>query len=188
MVTSSARTVERYLAELPAPRRAALEVVRSVILENLPVGFDEGMEYGMISYYVPLERYPDTYNGQALCIAGLASQKNHMAVYLMSVYGHAETRRWFQAAYRASGKKLDMGKSCLRFRSLDDLALSVVGEAIRRVSVDAYIAEYEKSRRGQRPAARKATGTRAKPNARTNPRKATGGKRATTRASTSPRR
>jgi hypothetical protein len=166
MVSSGARTVEKYLAALPAPRRAALEVVRSVILENLPAGYEEGMEYGMIGYYVPLERYPETYNGQPLCIAGLASQKNHMAVYLMSVYGHPQTRRWFEQAYREAGKKLDMGKSCLRFRSLDDLALPVVGEAIRRVSVDAYIATYEGSRRGQKARPTKKPGKPAKRSAK----------------------
>ncbi len=152
MVSSGARTVERYLAVLPAQRRAALEVVRSVILENLPDGFEEGMEFGMIGYYVPLERYPDTYNGRPLCIAGLAAQKNHMAVYLMGVYGHPQMRRWFEKAVREAGKKLDMGKSCVRFRSLDDLALPVLGEAIRRVSVEAYLTHYENSRRSTRPA------------------------------------
>jgi hypothetical protein len=185
MVQSGARTVARYLAELPASRRAALEVVRSVILENLPAGFEEGMEYGMIGYYVPLQRYSETYNGQPLCIAGLASQKNHMAVYLMSVYGHAGTRRWFEKAYRQSGKKLDMGKSCLRFRSLDDLALPVVGEAIRRVSLDAYVAAYEASRRGKRPArpARKPNAKQAsRPSRASANRPARGANRKSTRA------
>ena len=155
--------MERYLARLPASRRAALEVVRSVILENLPRGFEEGIDFGMISYHVPLESYADTHDGKPLCIAALASQKNHMAVYLMSVYGHPETRRWFEKAYQQSGKKLDMGKSCVRFRSLDDLALPVVGEAIRRVSVSTYIAHYQANRPERRP--RKASVAPARPRA-----------------------
>jgi hypothetical protein len=146
MASSSAATVEGYLAELTPDRRAALEAVRGVIRQNLAPGFEEGMLFGMIGYYVPLERFPVTYNGQPLCLAGLAAQKHHLAVYLMSVYGHRETRRWFEQAYRASGKKLNMGKSCVRFRSLDDLPLDLVGEVIKRVSVDGYIDHYQKNR------------------------------------------
>jgi uncharacterized protein YdhG (YjbR/CyaY superfamily) len=157
MVTSQAPTVEAYLAALPAERRAALQKVRSVIRENLAPGFEEGMQYGMIGYYIPLSRYPETYNGQALTIAGLAAQKQYLAVYLMTVYGDPATRRWFEREYRASGKRLDMGKSCVRFRSLDDLPVDLVGEAIRRVTVDGYIDHYEKTARGKRHAAARAT-------------------------------
>jgi hypothetical protein len=120
--------------------------VRQVILDNLPDGFEEGMQYGMISYVVPLERYPDTYNGQALAVASLANQKRHMAIYLMGVYGDEGSQDWLRERWAATGKKLDMGKSCLRFRKLDDLALDVVGEAIARTSVDEFIAMYERSR------------------------------------------
>ena len=170
MVSSPARTVEQYLADLPPERRYALEVVRTVILENLPSGYQEGMQFGMIGYYVPLERFPETYNGQALTIAGMASQKNHMSLYLMSVYGHPETRRWFQKAYKESGKKLDMGKSCIRFRTVNDLPLEVVGQAIGKVSVEDYIAHYERSQRGTRvraKAAGKTRGTKTKTGAGT---------------------
>lgn len=142
---SDAATVEAYLAELADDRRRTISAVRSVILENLPAGFEEGMQYGMIGYYVPLERYPDTYNGQPLALAGLASQKRHLALYLMCMYG-PEDETAFRESWSATGKKLDMGKSCVRFRTLEDVALEVVGEAIAKTSVDDFIAVYERSR------------------------------------------
>ena len=144
---SDAATVEAYLAELPEDRRAAIAAVREVILRHLPAGFEEVMQYGMISYVVPLERYPKTYNNQALTVTSLASQKNHMAIYLMGVYGDDGTDGadgWFRRRWAETGKRLDMGKSCLRFKRLDDLALDVVGEAIARTSVDDLIAAYER--------------------------------------------
>ena len=144
MVSSNAKTVDDYLRSLPEERRDAIAKVRAVMRENLPRGFEEGMQYGMIGYYVPLSRFPNTYNGHPLAIAGLASQKQYMSLYLMSVYAHAETRRWFEDAYREAGKKLDMGKSCVRFKNLEDLPLEVIGEAIARVGVDMFIREYEK--------------------------------------------
>ena len=164
MVSSPAPTVSAYLKALPPEQRAALQKVRSVILENLAPGFEEGMQYGMIGYYIPLRRYPVTYNGQALAIAALAAQKQYLAVYLMSVYGDPATRRWFEKAYRDSGKKLDMGKSCVRFKTLDDLPVELVGEAIRRVTVDGYIDYYEKHRGAPKASktAKKATSRTAK--------------------------
>jgi uncharacterized protein DUF1801 len=143
---SDAQSVEAYLAELPEDRRVAAEAVRAVILANLPAGFEEGMQYGMIGYYVPLERYPVTYNGQPLGVAALASQKRHLSLYLMGIYGDDGKATWFRERWAQTGKKLDMGKSCVRFRRLDDLALDVVGEAIARTSVDDFIAGYERSR------------------------------------------
>jgi hypothetical protein len=143
---ADAATVEDYFAGLPPDRRAALEAVREVILEHLPDGFEEVMQYGMVSYVVPLERYPVTYNGQPLAVASLANQKRHMALYLMGVYGEEGSQDWLRERWAATGKKLDMGKSCLRFRKLDDLALDVVGEAIARASVDDFLAAYERSR------------------------------------------
>ena len=113
---SDAVTVEGYLAELPDDRRQALEAVRHVILDHLPEGYEEVMQYGMISYVVPLSTYPDTYNGQALAVASLANQKHHMAVYLMGVYGDDGSQDWLREQWAATGKKLDMGKSCLRFK------------------------------------------------------------------------
>jgi len=150
---SDATSVAQYLAELPADRRAAIEAVRQTILANLPDGYEEAMNWGMITYQVPLARYPNTYNGQPLAYAALASQKNHMAVYLTGIYADDETRQAFEAAYRATGKRYDVGKSCVRFRKLDDLPLALIGESVARYSVDAFIAQVEKAhpvRKGER--------------------------------------
>ncbi len=143
---SSAATVDQYLSELPDNRLEAIEAVRDVILENLPDGFEEAMNWGMITYQVPLERYPDTYNKQPLMMAALASQKNHMAVYLTGVYADPESRNSFLTAYQATGKRLDMGQSCVRFRKLDDLPLELIGEAIAEYSVEEFIALNERAR------------------------------------------
>ncbi len=158
-----AETVIEYLENLPDDRRKALLAVRTVIKANLPRGYEEGILYGMICYFIPLSRYPETYNGQPLLIAGLASQKNYMSVYLMGVYGDREIERWFKGAFAEAGKKLDMGKSCVRFKTLDALPLEVIGEAISRVSVDEYIARVEalhgakkKKRAAKKAAAKKA--------------------------------
>lgn len=137
---SEAKTVEAYLAELPEERREAISKVREVILQNLPDGYEEAMNWGMIAYEVPLSTYPDTYNGQPLAYAALASQKNHMAVYLSGIYMDEEARAKFEADYRATGKRFDVGKSCVRFRKLDDLPLPVIAEAIRFLPADEYVA------------------------------------------------
>ena len=133
---SAAKTVHEYLDDLPPERREAIESVRDVILDNLPEGFEEAMNWGMITYQVPLSRYPDTYNKQPLMLAALASQKNHMAVYLTGVYADEGSRERFADAYKETGKRLDMGKSCVRFRRLDDLPVELIGEAIAEYSVD----------------------------------------------------
>ena len=140
---SDATTIESYLAGLPEDRRAALGAVREVVLAHLPAGFEEVMQYGMISYVVPLERFPRTYNGSPLTVASLANQKHHMALYLMGIYGGGEA--WLRSRWAETGKKLDLGKSCLRFKRLDDLALDVVGEAIGRTTVDDLIAAHERA-------------------------------------------
>ncbi|MEJ2481832.1 MAG: DUF1801 domain-containing protein, partial [Gemmatimonadota bacterium] len=127
---SEAKTVEEYLAELPEDRREAISTVRNVILEHLPEGYEESMNWGMIAYEVPLSVYPDTYNGQPLSYAALASQKNHMAVYLSGIYTDEEARTKFERDYRTTGKRFDVGKSCVRFRKLEDLPLPVIAEAI----------------------------------------------------------
>ncbi len=159
---SKAATVAAYLASLPADRRAAIEAVRKVILDNLDDGYAEGMQYGMIGYCVPHSRFPAGYHcdpKQPLPFAGLASQKNHMSVYLMGVYsdGKDHMSNWFREAWRATGKKLDMGKCCIRFKKVDDVALDVIGEAIRRLPVDAYLDYYQQSmaQNAQRKAAGK---------------------------------
>jgi uncharacterized protein YdhG (YjbR/CyaY superfamily) len=136
---SESRTVDEYLAELPEDRRDAISAVREVILENLPEGYEESMNWGMIAYEVPLATYPDTYNGQPLVYAALASQKNHMAVYLTGIYMDEAAREKFERDYRATGKRFDVGKSCVRFRKLDDLPLPVIGEAIAYLPADEYV-------------------------------------------------
>jgi len=143
---SDATTVAGYLAELEPDRREAIETVRAEILANLPEGYEEAMNWGMITYQVPLERHPDTYNGEPLMYAALASQKNHMAVYLIAVYADEETREEFVAAYKATGKRMDMGKSCVRFKKLDDLPLELIGKTIAEVSVDVFVTETETAR------------------------------------------
>ncbi len=147
MAKSKAETVEEYFAELPVDRRAALAAVRQVILANLPDGYQEMMQFGMIGYVIPLERYPVTYNGQALQYAALSSQKNYMSLYLMNIYGDEAVERWFVEKYKASGKKLDMGKACVRFKSLQDLPIDLVGEAIALTPVARFIERYEASRK-----------------------------------------
>ena len=146
MAERDATTVDAYLAELPRDRRATLEGVRAVILEHLPEGFTEGMQYGMIGYYIPLERYSDTYNGQPLAIAALANQKRYISLYLMGIYANEDDAWWFREQWTRSGKRLDMGKGCVRFRKLDDVPLDVVGAAIARTSAADFIADYERQR------------------------------------------
>ncbi len=145
-MTSKADTVDEYLAELPDDRRVAIQTVRDVILGSLPEGYEEGMQYGMIGYFVPHSIFPAGYHcdpKQPLPYASLASQKNHMAVYMMCIYGHPEHEEWFRAEWAKSGKRLDMGKSCVRFTKVEDLALDVIGEAIARVPVKDLVSYYE---------------------------------------------
>lgn len=147
---SKAATVKEYLASLPADRRNAIEAVRKVILANLDKDYEEGMSYGMIGYYVPHRVYPPGYHTdpkQGLPFAALASQKNYMSVYVMGLYAGSDHARWFQEAWAKTGKKLDAGKACIRFKKVDDLALDVLGEAIRRMPAKTYINAYEQARR-----------------------------------------
>jgi hypothetical protein len=145
-MTSTAKTVDEYLAALPPDRRTAISAVREVILTNLQAGYEEAMQYGMIGYVVPHSIYPAGYHcdpSKPLTYAMLGSQKNHMAIYLCNVYGHKETETWFRKAFQATGKKLDMGKSCVRFKKLEQLPLDVIGQVIARTPVDKYIAGVE---------------------------------------------
>ncbi|MCH7663168.1 MAG: DUF1801 domain-containing protein [Chloroflexi bacterium] len=136
---SDAKTVAEYLTELPENHRDAMETVRAVVLENLPAGYEETMNWGAITYQVPLEIYPDTYNKQPLVYAQLASLKNYMTLYLMGIYGAPATADKFETAYRATGKRYDVGKSCVRFRSLDDLPLPLIAETIASFPVDEFV-------------------------------------------------
>jgi len=143
MVSSKARTVDQYLAELPEDRRADVEIVRDMVLENLQEGYVETMRWGMITYEVPLDTYPDTYNGQPLMFAALAAQKRHLALYLTNVAFVPGGEERFKARYLETGKKLDMGRSCLRFKNADDLAIDLVAETIRSTSLVDFIQGYE---------------------------------------------
>jgi uncharacterized protein YdhG (YjbR/CyaY superfamily) len=145
MVSSKAATPEAYLAELPPERRALVARVRDLVNANIPEGYVERMNWGMIAWELPLERYPDTYNGQPLAYAGLAAQKNHLALYLNCVYASEERTERLRKAYAAEGRKLDMGKSCVRFKKAEDLAEDALAEAIRAVPPDQLIAEYERA-------------------------------------------
>lgn len=137
-------TVDSYLATLPDDRRQALEVVRVVILKNLPDGFKEVMQNTMISYVIPLDRFANTHNGRELGAVSLTSQKNYLSLYLMSIYSDPEGEEWLRSRWAKTDKKLDLGKSCVRFLSADDLALDVIGELVQRTSADTYISNYER--------------------------------------------
>ena len=143
---SSAKTVPAYLAELPDDRRHAISAIRFVIRKNLHPGFEEGMLYGMIGYYVPHSLYPAGYHcdpKQPLSFACLASQKNYMSLYMLSCDASGDEENWLREQFQQAGKKLDMGKSCIRFKKLEDLPLEVVGEGVRRTTVEQHIADYE---------------------------------------------
>lgn len=154
MVSSKAPTVTDYLAELPPERRAVVATVRDLVNRNLPSGYVETMRWGMITWEIPLARYPVTYNGQPLSYAALAAQKNNYALYLMQAYADPVHEGQLRRAYAAAGKRLDMGKSCLRFRRLDDLIEGAVAAVIASASVDDYIARYERTRSGPAVGAR----------------------------------
>ncbi len=193
VVSHRAPEVDAYLRSLPEEHRATLAGVREVILANLPRGYEEGIAWGMIAYCVPLSTYPNTYNGQPLPIACLTARKSSYSLHLMGVYGDPDTRVWFEKAWRASGKKLDMGQACVRFASLAAVPLDVVGEVIRRIPVHRYIARCEEARAatkaGQRAARKSASRTekgaakvKSTPERRTAAKKA--GKKAGTKAGT----
>ena len=143
MARSNAETVDGYLAELGPVRRDAMALVRNTILEHLPDGYQEAMNYGMISYEIPLETFPKTYNKKPLQYAALSSQKNYMSLYLMNVYGDKDTETCFLDEYEKTGKKLDMGKSCVRFKTLGNLPIELIGDAIARTPVATFLKRYE---------------------------------------------
>ena len=147
MATSHATTPEEYLDELPADRREVVARVRDVIRRNLPRGYTESMSWGMLCYSIPLEKYPNTYNGQPLGYACLVAQKNYYSLYLTSVYQDPKQVAWLQEQFKQAGKKLDIGTSCVRFKSLDDLPLDVIGTVIASTPPEAFIAQYEASRK-----------------------------------------
>jgi hypothetical protein len=143
----AATTVAEYLAGLPEDRRGVVKAVRAVLKKNLPRGYQETLRYGLICYEVPLKRFADTYNKQPLMYAALAAQKNHFAVYLNCIDAGSEREAQLRAEFAKEGKKLSMGKACVRFKRLDDLALGAIGRAIAAVGVDEFIARYQASRK-----------------------------------------
>lgn len=147
MAARKAATVSAYLKQLTKERREVVAATRKIILKNLPRGYAESMIWGMITYSIPLSKYPDTYNGQPLCYIGLASQKNHVALYLMGVYADRKLEKLMKEGFKKAGKKLNMGKSCLRFRSLDDVPWNVVGKAIAAMPPQRMIELYEAGRK-----------------------------------------
>ncbi len=174
-------SVAEYLSSLAPDRRAALQAVRKVILDNLDQDLEEGVQYGMIGYYVPHRVYPDGYHcdpEQPLPFASIASQKNHMALYLFCIYTDPGDAERFTEDWKASGKKLDMGKACVRFKKLEDVPLEVVGKAIRRATAKRFIAGYEATRAAN---PKRATKSAAKPTTKKASKKAT--KKATKKSS-----
>lgn len=145
MVASKAATVAAYLAELPEERRAVVSAVRDLIVRNLPRGYKETVGYGMITYCIPLTQYPGTYNKQPLCYAALAAQKNHFSLYLTNAYT-GDQEQVLRDGFKKAGKKLDIGKSCVRFKKLDDLPLDVIATVIASTPPAEFIAHYEASR------------------------------------------
>ena len=143
MAAVDPKTVAQYVASLPSEKRRVVAAVRKVIRANLPKGYVEALSWGVISYEIPLKRYPDTYNGKPLCFAGLASTKSGYSFYLTCIYQDPKLLTWFRKAFAKAGKKLDMGKSCVRFKQLEDLPLDVIGEVIAMVPVDSFLAHYE---------------------------------------------
>ncbi len=166
---SKATTVAQYLDSLPPDRRAAIETVRQTVLANVDDKVEEGMQYGMIGFYVPHRVFPAGYHcdpKQPLPYIALASQKNYMSLYLMTAYMDQGDEDWLRTRWEATGRKLDMGKCCVRFKRIQDVPLDVLAEAIRRVPTDAHIARYQagltKTGAKPKPAAKKASKTVSK--------------------------
>lgn len=143
MVISKAKTVSEYLAELPPERAKIIRAVRNAIVDNLPKGYVETMNWGMISYEIPLKTYPVTYNKKPLSYAGIAAQKNNYSLYMMGLYWNKEQEKWFVNEFKKRKLKLNSGKSCIRFNKIEDLPLDVIGKAISKISVKEYITHYE---------------------------------------------
>lgn len=169
---SRVSTVAGYLDSLPDDRRKALEVLRKVFAENMDPLFEEGMQYGMIGYFLPHRVYPAGYHcdpKQPLPFAGLASQKNHLSLYLMCLYSEAADLKWFTAEWAKSGHRLDMGKCCVRFRRIEEVPLDVVAALLRRVTAKSYLENYEANIRSSSRKALAKTGTKPAKQARRQP-------------------
>jgi hypothetical protein len=143
MKKTDATTVEQYLTQLTPEKRQGMEQLRKLILQYLPDGYVETINWGMISYEIPLKTYPETYNGKPLSFIALAAQKNHYALYLNNVYMNPELKASLEGAFAAAGVKFDMGKSCLRVKDLDKTPLAALGKVIASTPVADFIAQYE---------------------------------------------
>lgn len=148
MVQSKAKTVAEYLKSLPEERRKVVAKLRGLIRKNLPKGYRECMDWGGICYVIPLETHPDTYNGKPLCYAGLGAQKNYYALHLINVYSDPKQKEKLVRGFRKAGKKLNMGKSCVRFKRLDELDLDTIGKVIASTTPEQHIARYPVPRKG----------------------------------------
>jgi len=147
MAKSTTKTVKEYIEELPEYRRETIEKVRELILKHLPEGYQETINWGMISYEIPLDRYPDTYNNQPLSYLGLAAQRNYNALYLMPVYQDEELEEWLSEEFEKANKKMDMGRSCLKFQTVDDLPIEAITKIIAHQTPDEFIESYEEKRK-----------------------------------------
>jgi hypothetical protein len=148
---SATPTLEAYLETLPAERRGTLEAVLAAIRRAVPAGYQETFRAGMVTWEVPLAAYPRTYNGQPLAYVSVAAQARHFAVYLMAPYADAARVEALREAFAREGKRLDMGKSCVRFRGLEDAALGAIASEVGSLPPEAYIALHEAARRGATP-------------------------------------
>ena len=144
-----ASTPEEYIAQLPEDRKVVVEKLRKIIKENLPEGFEEGINYNMLGYYVPHSLYPDGYHCDPklpLPFMNLANQKNSVNLYHSGIYANPEIHDWFVAEFPKHAKrKLDMGKSCIRFKKMDDIPYELIAELCQKITVEDWIATYEKN-------------------------------------------
>jgi uncharacterized protein YdhG (YjbR/CyaY superfamily) len=146
-----ASTPEQYIEQLPEDRKSALEALRNTIRENLPKGFEETMSYGMIGYVIPLSLYPAGYHANPdlpLPFINIASQKNYIALYHMGIYSDKKLLDWFRKAWESRSKsKLDMGKSCIRFKHTDDIPYDLIAELTTKIKAEDWIKRYEANRK-----------------------------------------
>jgi hypothetical protein len=143
---SSVKTPEQYVASLPADRAKTIATVRALVNRHIPRGYEECLIWGTIGWTIPLSRYPDTYNKQPICYVALSSQKNYCSLYLMGAFWSADQLKELQAAFKAAGKKLKMGKCCVNFESPDDLPLEPIGKLISSIPSEKWIEMYEQTR------------------------------------------
>lgn len=145
----TASTAKEYVAQIPEERKEAIQKLRNVILKNLPVGYEEGISYGMIGYYVPHSIYPNGYHcspKMPLPFMSIASQKNSINVYHSGIYADKNLYDWFVSEFKKySNRKLDMGKSCIRFKKMEDIPYKLIGKLCAKMTVEQWIDLYEKN-------------------------------------------